>query len=144
MVETESALKLDDQLCFALYAASRAMTARYRPLLDAIGLTFPQFLVMMILWGEGPSTVSMLGERLRLDSGTLSPLLKRLETNDLITRTRRADDERSVEIQLTAPGSCLRERAADIPGQVSALLGDVDHRKLQHELRELEVILREE
>ena len=102
MARPRDALALDDQLCFALYAASRAMTARYRPLLDAVGLTYPQYLVMVVLWDEGPSTVRELGERLRLDSGTLSPLLKRLEGSGLVARERRADDERSVLVTADA------------------------------------------
>src|SRR4051794_41780945 len=85
---------LDDQLCFALYAASRAVTARYRPMLEAIGLTYPQYLVMMLLWEEDNQTVGQLGSRLALDSGTLSPLLKRLTAAGLVTRQRRGGDGR--------------------------------------------------
>ncbi|MDQ2796125.1 MAG: MarR family transcriptional regulator [Actinomycetota bacterium] len=143
MASPKPSLELDDQLCFALYAASRAMTARYRPLLDAVGLTYPQYLVMMILWDEGPSTVSKLGERLRLDSGTLSPLLKRLEANEFVTRSRRAEDERSVEVRLTPDGAALRGKAAGIPEQVGALLGELDHQRLKLELRDLEIMLRD-
>src|SRR3954464_4218024 len=105
---------LEDQLCFALYAASRAMTARYRPLLDAIGLTYPQYLVMMLLWEEDNQTVGQLGARLSLDSGTLSPLLKRLTTAGLVTRHRRVEDERSVSISLTPAGLGLRDKALPI------------------------------
>src|SRR4051812_50214901 len=86
---------LDDQLCFALYAASRAVTARYRPMLEAIGLTYPQYLVMMLLWESDNQTVGQLGARLSLDSGTLSPLLKRLTTAGLVTRHRRGGGEGS-------------------------------------------------
>lgn len=143
MPGAKNSLALDDQLCFALYAASRAMTSRYRPLLDAIGLTYPQFLVMMVLWDDGPSTVSQLGDRLRLDSGTLSPLLKRLEANDLIARSRRPDDERSVIVQVSGKGKALRTQAADVPAQVSASLDDLDHDELMCELRALEAALRE-
>lgn len=137
----EPSLALDDQLCFALYAASRAMTARYRPVLDEIGLTYPQYLVMIVLWDQGPCTVSRLGARLRLDSGTLSPLLKRLEARGVIARTRRTDDERSVDVTLTDAGVALQERAEKVPGQISRLLGDMDHVPLQQELRELEALL---
>ena len=105
---------LEDQLCFALYAASRAMTARYRPLLDAIGLTYPQYLVMMLLWEEDNQTVGQLGARLSLDSGTLSPLLKRLTAAGLVTRHRRVEDERSVSIALTDAGLALRDRSVRI------------------------------
>ncbi|MGY1651242.1 MarR family winged helix-turn-helix transcriptional regulator [Geodermatophilus sp. SYSU D01119] len=102
---------LDDQLCFALYAASRAMTARYRPMLEELGLTYPQYLVMMLLWEEDQQTVGQLGHRLALDSGTLSPLLKRLTAAGLVTRHRRVEDERSVAIALTDAGRALRDRA---------------------------------
>ena len=102
---------LDDQLCFALYAASRAMTARYRPMLEELGLTYPQYLVMMLLWEEDHQTVGQLGARLALDSGTLSPLLKRLTAAGLVTRHRRVEDERSVAIALTDSGRALRDKA---------------------------------
>ena len=108
-------LRLDDQLCFALYAASRAVTQRYRPLLDELGLTYPQYLVMLALWEQGPTTVKGTGELLQLDYGTLSPLLKRLEVSGLVERRRRTEDERTVEITLTAAGRSLRTRAKGIP-----------------------------
>jgi MarR family transcriptional regulator, organic hydroperoxide resistance regulator len=116
---------LEDQLCFALYAASRAMTARYRPLLDAIGLTYPQYLVMMLLWEEDNQTVGQLGARLSLDSGTLSPLLKRLTTAGLVTRHRRVEDERSVAIALTDAGRALRDEAGAISEEIICAL-DLD------------------
>jgi DNA-binding MarR family transcriptional regulator len=116
---------LEDQLCFALYAASRAMTARYRPLLDAIGLTYPQYLVMMLLWEEDNQTVGQLGARLSLDSGTLSPLLKRLTTAGLVTRHRRVEDERSVAIALTDAGRALRDKADAISEEIICAL-DMD------------------
>jgi MarR family transcriptional regulator, organic hydroperoxide resistance regulator len=116
---------LEDQLCFALYAASRAMTARYRPLLDVIGLTYPQYLVMMLLWEEDNQTVGQLGARLSLDSGTLSPLLKRLTTAGLVTRHRRVEDERSVAIALTDAGRALREKADAISQEIICAL-DLD------------------
>src|SRR5207248_10850913 len=93
---SEGSLLLDDQLCFALYAASRAVTARYRPLLDELGLTYPQYLVMLVLWEQDSISVRDLGASLQLESSTLSPLLKRLEANGLLRRERRAEDERSV------------------------------------------------
>jgi DNA-binding MarR family transcriptional regulator len=116
---------LEDQLCFALYAASRAMTARYRPLLDAVGLTYPQYLVMMLLWEEDNQTVGQLGARLSLDSGTLSPLLKRLTTAGLVTRHRRVEDERSVAIALTDAGRALQEKAGAISEEIICAL-DLD------------------
>jgi DNA-binding MarR family transcriptional regulator len=118
---------LEDQLCFALYAASRALTARYRPQLDEIGLTYPQYLVMMLLWEEDNQTVGQLGSRLNLDSGTLSPLLKRLTAAGLVTRHRRVEDERSVSIALTDEGRALRERGLAISADmICALQLEVD------------------
>jgi MarR family transcriptional regulator, organic hydroperoxide resistance regulator len=108
-------LLLDEQLCFALYAASRRMTAAYRPLLEALDLTYPQYLVMLVLWERDGLTVRELGARLQLDSGTLTPLLKRLEQTGLLQRRRRQSDEREVEITLTDTGHKLYERAADVP-----------------------------
>ncbi|ART47070.1 MarR family winged helix-turn-helix transcriptional regulator [Acidovorax carolinensis] len=110
-----AALQLDNQVCFALYSASLAMTKLYKPLLDAIGLTYPQYLVMLVLWEGDGITVSALGERLYLDSGTLTPLLKRLETSGLIARLRDAEDERRVRISLTPAGRLLRDAAERIP-----------------------------
>lgn len=111
-------LALDRQVCFALYTASRAVTARYRPLLDELGITYPQYLVLLVLWEDGDRTVKELGTALRLDSSTLSPLLKRLEATGLVRRERRSDDERSVTIRLTDRGAGLRERARAIPAQL--------------------------
>ena len=102
-------------LCFGLHAASRAMTAVYRPLLEEIGLTYPQYLVMLLLWEDEPRRVNDLGHVLELDSGTLSPLLKRLEAAGLVRRERRAADEREVEVTLTTEGRALQERATHIP-----------------------------
>jgi MarR family transcriptional regulator, organic hydroperoxide resistance regulator len=116
-------LKLDHQLCFALYSASLAMTKLYKPLLDPLGITYPQYLVMLVLWEGDKLTVSAIGERLNLDSGTLTPLLKRLEAAGLVQRERSAEDERRVHVQLTAPGRKLRERAGAIPPQVLAASG---------------------
>ena len=108
-------LQLDNQVCFALYSASLAMTKVYQPLLESIGLTYPQYLVMLVLWEGDGLTVSELGARLFLDSGTLTPLLKRLEAADLIARLRDVQDERRVRITLTPSGRALRERAEAIP-----------------------------
>ena len=110
-----AALRLDNQVCFALYSASLAMTKLYKPLLDTIGLTYPQYLVMLVLWEQDGLTVSDLGERLFLDSGTLTPLLKRLEAQGHIARLRDVEDERRVRITLTADGRALRDRAEVIP-----------------------------
>ena len=109
-------LELDNQLCFALYSTSLAMTRVYKPLLNELGLTYPQYLAMLVLWERDGLMVSELGERLYLDSGTLTPLLKRLETSGLITRIRAVEDERRVHITLTASGRKLKIRAAKIPG----------------------------
>jgi DNA-binding MarR family transcriptional regulator len=114
------ALLLDNQLCFALYSASLAMTKLYKPLLDALGLTYPQYLAMLVLWERDGLMVSELGERLSLDSGTLTPLLKRLEAAGLIARIRDTADERRVRITLTAAGRKLKARARKIPGCVLA------------------------
>ncbi len=114
---------LDDQLCFALYAASRAVTARYRPMLEEIGLTYPQYLVMMLLWESDHQTVGQLGSRLALDSGTLSPLLKWLTAAGLVTRHRRVEDERSVAIALTDEGRALQEKAFAISEEMIGAIG---------------------
>ena len=108
-------LLLDNQLCFALYSTSLAMTRVYKPLLDEIGLTYPQYLAMLVLWEKDGLMVSELGERLYLDSGTLTPLLKRLEASDLIARLRDVQDERRVHITLTAAGRKLKAKVAKIP-----------------------------
>ncbi|MBS0429158.1 MAG: MarR family transcriptional regulator [Proteobacteria bacterium] len=113
--DTAELLKLDNQLCFAVYSASLAMTRLYKPQLDKLGLTYPQYLVMLALWEEDGLMVSALGERLSLDSGTLTPLLKRLEANGLVARVRDVADERRVHITLTAAGRRLKGRAAGVP-----------------------------
>jgi DNA-binding MarR family transcriptional regulator len=112
---TPGHLLLDQQLCFALYAASRSVTGLYRPLLEPLGLTYPQYLVMLVLWEQDGLSVRELGQRLQLDSGTLTPLLKRLQAAGLVDRQRRTQDEREVEIRLTVAGLALRERASDVP-----------------------------
>ena len=116
-------LKLDNQLCFAVYAAAHAFTATYKPLLEPLGLTYPQYLVMLVLWQEDGATVSGIGTRLGLDSGTLTPLLKRLETAGLVSRIRDADDERQVRITLTAAGRALKQKAKGIPPELLCASG---------------------
>lgn len=119
----DGSLLLDDQLCFALYAAQRAVTAAYRPLLEDLGLTYPQYLVLLVLWERGETTVKELAAALRLDYGTVSPLLKRLQAAGLVRRERSARDERSVLVAVTARGEELRERAARVPGALLAATG---------------------
>lgn len=115
--ETKS-LKLDNQLCFALYAASLAMGKVYKPYLDSVGLTYPQYLVMLVLWESDRQSVSEIGERLFLDSGTLTPLLKRLETANYVTRKRDAHDERRVLVSLTTEGKNLKRKILPLPGKM--------------------------
>lgn len=110
-----NALLLDQQLCFALYSSSLAMTKLYKPLLEPLGLTYPQYLVLLVLWEGDGCMVSELGERLYLDSGTLTPLLKRMQTAGWLQRQRDSDDERRVRVYLTEAGRQLREQAAAIP-----------------------------
>jgi len=116
----DEALLLDNQLCFALYSASLAMTKLYKPLLDELGLTYPQYLAMLVLWERDGLMVSELGQRLSLDSGTLTPLLKRLEAAGLVSRLRDVADERRVHIHLTAGGRRLKAKAAKVPACVLA------------------------
>jgi MarR family transcriptional regulator, organic hydroperoxide resistance regulator len=125
-------LPLDRHLCFALYSASRAMTAAYRPILTELNLTYPQYLVLLVLWEEAADarsnqeravTVGRLGERLQLDSGTLSPLLKRLEANGFVRRERSSDDERQVEVTLTPAGRRLERKAQCIPEELGSATG---------------------
>ncbi len=107
-------LLLDNQLCYALYAAAHRMTKSYRPMLERLGLTYPQYLVLLVLWEADGVTVSEIGRRLRLDSGTLTPVLKRLEASGLLNRVRRQSDEREVEITLTPAGRDLRAEATEV------------------------------
>lgn len=115
-----AALRLDNQLCFPLYAASRLVIKLYKPFLDQHGLTYTQYIAMMALWEKDDIAVNELGERLFLDSGTLTPLLKKLETLGFIIRERDAADERTVRIQLTGPGKKLQKAVLEVPGQVAA------------------------
>ncbi len=116
-------LELRHQVCFALHAAARATGALYRPMLDELGLTYPQYLVLLVLWERDGRTVSELGEALMLDSGTLSPMLKRLDAAGLLTRTRAPHDERVVHIGLTPAGRALRTRARSMPASLAAASG---------------------
>jgi DNA-binding MarR family transcriptional regulator len=136
--ETFQVPRLDQQLCFALYSASGLMTKVYRPLLEPLGLTYPQYLVMLALWEHAPSTIGALGEALGLDSATLTPLLKRMEAGGLVTRRRDAADERRVFVEPTAKGQALRAHMKDVsaalacsvplePGEVKALHATLTH-----------------
>lgn len=144
--DIDDALKLDNQFCFVLYALSRKITSQYRPFLDELGLTYPQYLVMLVLWEALPSAehpqgvaVKFIGERLMLDSGTLTPLLKRLEANGLIHRERARHDEREVLIRLSLDGIELKERARAVPLQVLCATGVTPNKllELKDELRVL-------
>lgn len=114
---------IEDYLCLALYTASRAVTGRYRELLAELELTYPQYLVMRLLWQKGPQPVKQIAFALQLDYGTLSPLLKRLEAVGLVTRVRRPDDERSVEIAPTPAGEAMRARAKTVPDRLTCAVG---------------------
>jgi len=117
---TDLPLLLGNQLCFAIYSTAHAFNRVYKPLLDRLGLTYPQYLVMLVLWERDGVTVKDIGERLFLDSGTLTPLLKRLEAAELINRTRSTEDERQVLIALTSKGQALREKAKAVPPAIRA------------------------
>jgi MarR family transcriptional regulator, organic hydroperoxide resistance regulator len=138
-------LHLDQQLCFALYSASRAVTRAYAPLLAPLGLTYPQYIVLLVLWERDGLPVNQLGRRLALDSGTLTPLLKRLEQQRLVERRRAATDERVVRIHLTPAGRALRTRARRVPTEMACRAGyDLasdrslrDLARLRHELTAL-------
>ncbi|MCL7945808.1 MarR family transcriptional regulator [Marinobacter sp. ATCH36] len=141
MTSEDERLALDNQLCFALYAVNRAVTARYRPLLAELNLTYPQYLVMLVLWEadqEGRTVrVSDLGKRLRLDSGTLTPLLKRLAERGLVTRQRDTSDERVVTVAPTGQGNAMRSKAMEIPERLLCGTG-IDQERivaLREELR---------
>ncbi len=115
-------LKLENQLCFPLYAASREIIRQYRPLLDELDLTYTQYITMMVFWEVGQINVKELGKRLYLDSGTLTPLLKSLEAKGYVNRSRSKEDERVLNVALTAEGEALRERAVEIPGKLMGCL----------------------
>lgn len=132
-------LKLEHQLCFALYAASRAITRTYRDQLVGLGLTYPQYLVLTVLWESDALTLSAIGRHLRLDSGTLTPLVKRLETSGLVTRSRRSSDEREIEIALTPTGRALQSQAVTVRQSVvdRLAMSEKEIGRLRLELMEL-------
>jgi DNA-binding MarR family transcriptional regulator len=136
---TPPQLQLDNQLCFLFHRISRDLTAAYRPLLADLGLTYPQYLVMLVLWEDDGLGVGEIGERMCLDSGTLSPLLRRMEASGLLVRVRSAADERRVTVHLTDTGRALRDRAVDVPAALSGLLVDdlASYRALHTELTAL-------
>ena len=117
------ALKLENQLCFPLYAAAREVVKRYRPYLDALDLTYTQYITMMVMWEQKEITVKALGEKLFLDSGTMTPVLKSLEAKGYVTRKRSTTDERSVSVFLTDSGEVLKERAVEVPANVAGCVG---------------------
>lgn len=119
----EDLLKLDNQVCFALVTAARNVVSIYRPILEPLGLTHPQYLVMLALWEAAPRSVRDLADELALESATLSPLLKRLEAQGLVTRRRRPDDERALDVGLTDAGRRLRDEAREVPARVMAAVG---------------------
>lgn len=139
----EDPLDLDRQVCFPLYAASNLLNRLYRPILGELGLTYPQYLVMLVLWKHTPQTVGSLGDMLHLDSGTLTPLLKRMELAGLISRTRDAKDERRVLIGLTGRGRSLRSDAEKVPAMLSAGLAidEAAIAALRGQVRELVAVL---
>lgn len=122
MTETRHSLELSEQLCFSLYTAQRLVTAAYRPILDALGLTYSQYVAMLVLWESSPITMGELGERLGLDYGTVTPLAKRLEAAGLITREKGPEDQRSVRLRLTEAGTELRTRAVDVPDTIAEVM----------------------
>ncbi len=132
-------IKLENQLCFPLYALSRQITALYRPHLEKLGLTYPQYLVMMVLWEHDSITIKQLGELLWLDSGTLTPLLKRMEANNLLVRKRSAEDERLVDITITDKGEALQKEAEAIPPFIKKGLNmsDAQIDKLRQQIKEI-------
>lgn len=136
---TGPAQQLDHQLCFALYSSSLLMTKLYKPLLEPLGLTYPQYLVMLALWEHDAVGVGALGARLCLDSGTLTPLLKRLETAALLTRLRDTADERRVVVSLTPAGRALRRKAAHAPAEVACATG-IDLAQLAHLTAQLQAL----
>ncbi|GAA1252288.1 DNA-binding MarR family transcriptional regulator [Microbacterium phyllosphaerae] len=123
MTATDDLLKLDNQLCFALVTAARNVVAIYRPILEPLGLTHPQYLVMLALWERAPRPLNDLAADLALEPATASPLVKRLEADGLVARQRSSEDERRLDITLTDAGRALRERALDVPRQVMAAVG---------------------
>lgn len=136
---SDAALRLDDFLCFAVYTANHAFNRVYKPLLEDLGLTYPQYLVMVLLWEKDDQTVGSLGERLSLESSTLTPLLKRLEALGLVERRRDPSDERQVRVSLTRPGQALRQKALAIPSCIAEASGmkASELQRLQREITNL-------
>lgn len=132
-------LKLDNQICFPLYACSREIIKQYKPFLDEVDLTYTQYIAMMVLWEKGSLTVKEMGERLFLDSGTLTPMLKKMEAKGLLTRTRSTEDERNLIIAITDKGESLKEQAVAIPARMAqcAHLEREDAEALYHILRKI-------
>jgi len=118
--DTYDCLKLENQVCFPLYACSKEIVRRYRPMLDELDITYTQYIAMMVLWEQGSASVNSLGEKLYLDSGTLSPMLKNLEAKGYIDRTRSKEDERSLIVTVTPKGMTLRDRALSVPGRMAS------------------------
>ena len=141
MPKRDEFLCLDQQLCFALYRASRAMTRAYGPLLDPLGITYPQYLTLLALWEEDGVSVKHLGERLTLDSATLTPLLKRLEQQDLVQRRRDNRDERVVRLYLTKKGKALQSKARGIPTALACKVGNPADQVLVSKLGRLREVL---
>jgi MarR family transcriptional regulator, organic hydroperoxide resistance regulator len=141
---TDASLRLDEQICFPLYAATRAMMHVYQPMLAKLGLTYPQYVVMLVVWETEGLSVKQIGDRLYLDSGTLTPLLKRLETAGFVVRERSTEDERVVNIRVTVEGKRLQKRAADVPRTLACRLGKspTEMLRLRAELRDLYAHLR--
>lgn len=115
-MDSKPTLPIAEMICFSLYSATHAMQHAYKPLLEALGLTYPQYLALVALWGEDGQTVGQLGQALQLESNTLTPLLKRMETQGLVARARDSRDERQVRVSLTQAGRAMQARAAAIPG----------------------------
>ncbi len=118
----EEALKLENQLCFPLYAAARKVTGAYTPLLKPLGITYTQYIVLLVLWEKDGQTVGAIGDLLHLDNGTLTPLLKKMETEGIVTRLRSKEDERKVTIQLTEKGKALKKQVEEIPMKIGACI----------------------
>ncbi|KAA1268716.1 MarR family transcriptional regulator [Leptospira interrogans] len=140
MGKTAKDLFLENQVCFPLYACSRALTAIYRPILEELGITYPQYLVLLILWKEDGCSVKEIGKKLYLDSGTLTPLLKRLEDSEFVIRRRSIEDERSVEIYLSAKGKKLRDKAVCVPSKLIESL-EIDKKSLIDLKKDLDRLL---
>lgn len=140
MGKTAKDLFLENQVCFPLYACSRALTAIYRPILEELGITYPQYLVLLILWKEDGCSVKEIGKKLYLDSGTLTPLLKRLENSEFVIRRRSIEDERSVEIYLSAKGKKLRDKAVCVPSKLIESL-EIDKKSLIDLKKDLDRLL---